>query len=104
MNEEAIHGIPGERAIRSGVLVKLDLVAVKDGFYADAAVTIRAGEVSATADADALRDRGFLSGLAIGARGQPGIRDWPCGRTGNQAVWVSSAARSLRPWRWPDHS
>ena len=51
VNEEAIHGIPGERAIRSGDLVKLDLVAEKDGFYADAAVTIRAGEVSATADA-----------------------------------------------------
>src|SRR3984957_5174424 len=36
VNEEAIHGIPGERAIQSGDLVKLDLVAEKDGFYADA--------------------------------------------------------------------
>jgi methionyl aminopeptidase len=51
VNEEAIHGIPGERAIQSGDLVKLDLVAEKDGFYADAAVTVRAGEVSARADA-----------------------------------------------------
>lgn len=51
INEEAIHGIPGGRAIRSGDLVKLDLVAEKDGFYADAAVTIRVGEVNATADA-----------------------------------------------------
>lgn len=51
VNEEAIHGIPGERVIQSGDLVKLDLVAEKGGFYADAAVTIRAGEVSATADA-----------------------------------------------------
>src|ERR1700730_10815510 len=51
VNDEAIHGIPGERVIRSGDLVKLDLVADKDGFYADAAVTIRAGEVGITADA-----------------------------------------------------
>src|SRR5579863_5899656 len=51
VNEEAIHGIPGERTIQSGDLVKLDLVAEKDGFYADAAMTIRSGEVSATADA-----------------------------------------------------
>ena len=51
VNEEAIHGIPGERVIQSGDLVKLDLVAEKDGFYADAAVTVRAGEVSVTADA-----------------------------------------------------
>jgi methionyl aminopeptidase len=50
VNEEAIHGIPGARVIRSGDLVKLDLVAEKDGFYADAAVTVRAGEVSVTAD------------------------------------------------------
>lgn len=46
VNDEAIHGIPGERVIRSGDLVKLDLVAEKDGFYADAAVTIEVGEVS----------------------------------------------------------
>jgi len=51
VNDEAIHGIPGERTIRSGDLVKLDLVAEKDGFYADAAVTVRAGQVSVTADA-----------------------------------------------------
>src|SRR6202044_2781854 len=44
VNEEAIHGIPGARAIQPGDLVKLDLVAEKDGFYADAAVTVRRSE------------------------------------------------------------
>jgi methionyl aminopeptidase len=51
VNEEAIHGIPGGRVIRSGDLVKLDLVAEKDGFYADAAVTVTVGEVSPQAGA-----------------------------------------------------
>jgi methionyl aminopeptidase len=51
VNDEAIHGIPGERVIQSGDLVKLDLVAEKAGFYADAALTVRAGEVSEAADA-----------------------------------------------------
>ncbi len=51
INDEAIHGIPCGRVIQSGDLVKLDLVAEKDGFYADAAVTVCAGEVSATARA-----------------------------------------------------
>ena len=51
VNDEAIHGIPGERVIQSGDLVKLDLVAEKDGFFADAAVTVQAGEVSAAANA-----------------------------------------------------
>lgn len=51
VNDEAIHGIPDGRVIQAGDLVKLDLVAEKDGFYADAAVTVRAGVVSAEADA-----------------------------------------------------
>jgi methionyl aminopeptidase len=51
VNDEAIHGIPCGRVIRSGDLVKLDLVAEKDGFHADAAVTIAAGEVSPAAGA-----------------------------------------------------
>jgi methionyl aminopeptidase len=43
VNDEAIHGIPGDRVIREGDLVKLDLVAEKDGYFADAAVTVTAG-------------------------------------------------------------
>lgn len=43
VNEEAIHGIPGPRQIHEGDLVKLDLVAEKDGFFADAAITVAAG-------------------------------------------------------------
>jgi methionyl aminopeptidase len=46
VNEEAIHGIPGKRVLREGDLVKLDLVAEKNGFYADAAVTVAVGAVS----------------------------------------------------------
>ena len=51
VNEEAIHGIPGERVLRAGDLVKLDLVAEKNGFYADAAVTVPVGVVSPSAGA-----------------------------------------------------
>ena len=47
VNDEAIHGIPGDRVIRAGDLVKLDLVAEKDGYFADAAVTVTAGEAGA---------------------------------------------------------
>jgi methionyl aminopeptidase len=46
INDEAIHGIPGNRKVEPGDLVKLDLVAEKEGFYADAAVTVMAGQVS----------------------------------------------------------
>jgi methionyl aminopeptidase len=48
VNDEAIHGIPGARVIQGGDLVKLDLVAEKDGYFADAAVTVAAGDPGAT--------------------------------------------------------
>lgn len=46
INEEAVHGIPGARALREGDLVKLDVTVEKDGFMADAAVTVPVGNVS----------------------------------------------------------
>jgi methionyl aminopeptidase len=70
VNEEAIHGIPGERVIRSCDLVKLDLVAEKDGFYADAAVTVCAGEVGIKAVALArCAERSFYRALGSARAG-----------------------------------
>src|ERR1700724_57061 len=46
LNDEAVHGIPGERALQQGDLVKLDVTIEKDGFMADAAVTVPVGEVT----------------------------------------------------------
>ncbi len=40
VNEEAVHGIPGERAIQPGDLVKLDVTFEKNGYMADAAITV----------------------------------------------------------------
>jgi methionyl aminopeptidase len=46
LNDEAVHGIPGDRTVQHGDLVKLDVTIEKDGFMADAAETVAAGEVS----------------------------------------------------------
>jgi methionyl aminopeptidase len=46
VNEEAVHGIPGKRILNDGDLVKLDVTVEKDGFMADAAVTVAVGEVT----------------------------------------------------------
>jgi methionyl aminopeptidase len=46
VNDEAVHGIPGKRALQRGDLVKLDVTVEKDGFMADAAVSVPVGEVS----------------------------------------------------------
>jgi methionyl aminopeptidase len=45
LNDEAVHGIPGARVLRDGDLVKLDVTVEKDGFMADAAVTVPVGTV-----------------------------------------------------------
>jgi methionyl aminopeptidase len=46
-NDEAVHGIPGPRALQSSDLVKLDVTAELDGYIADAAVTVGVGTVPA---------------------------------------------------------
>ena len=46
VNEEVVHGIPGERMLRDGDLVSLDVGAVVEGFFADAAVTVGVGTIS----------------------------------------------------------
>jgi methionyl aminopeptidase len=46
LNDEAVHGIPGNRQVREGDLVKLDVTLEKDGFMADAAETVAVGQVS----------------------------------------------------------
>jgi methionyl aminopeptidase len=46
VNDEAMHGIPGARIIQPADLVKLDLVAEKDGFYADAALSVNVPPVA----------------------------------------------------------
>jgi methionyl aminopeptidase len=43
VNDEAVHGIPGGRRLREGDLVKLDVAAELDGFYADACVSVGVG-------------------------------------------------------------
>jgi len=46
INEEIVHGIPGERVIREGDIVSLDFGAIVDGFHGDAALTIGVGNIS----------------------------------------------------------
>jgi len=46
VNEEVVHGIPGDRVIQEGQIVSVDVGVFKDGYYADAAYTYPVGEVS----------------------------------------------------------
>jgi methionyl aminopeptidase len=47
INEEVVHGIPSaQRRLKEGDIVGLDLGAIVEGYYADAAVTLPVGEVT----------------------------------------------------------
>ena len=46
INDEAVHGIPGNRKIADGDLVSLDLGLVLEGFWADVGVTVGVGKIT----------------------------------------------------------
>lgn len=50
VNDEVVHGIPGERVLCEGDIISLDLGANFDGFYADATVTCPVGAISVEAE------------------------------------------------------
>jgi methionyl aminopeptidase len=46
INEEVVHGIPDSRSLREGEIVSMDLGALLNGYYGDAAITVPVGLVS----------------------------------------------------------
>jgi methionyl aminopeptidase len=71
LDEEVVHGVPGERVARAGELISLDVAAELDGYHADAAVVRTA------------RRRGFrvlreLTGHGIGyaMHEEPTVPNW----------------------------
>jgi methionyl aminopeptidase len=46
INHEIVHGIPGDRVIKEGDLVKLDVGATVEGFIGDAAITVGVGNIT----------------------------------------------------------
>lgn len=72
VNNEAAHGIPGDRALKAGDLVNLDVSAELDGYFADAAVTV------AVTPVDSIRhnlvlcaQRALNKAMATARAGQP---------------------------------
>jgi methionyl aminopeptidase len=50
INDEIVHGIPGERVVLEGDVVSLDLGAIYNGYQGDAALTVGVGEVTPEAE------------------------------------------------------
>jgi len=72
VNDEAVHGIPGPRRIAEGDLVKLDVTAELNGWYADACRTAFAGPPDLQGRQLAAAAREALArALAIATAGTP---------------------------------
>lgn len=50
INEEVVHGIPSKRRLAEGDIISLDLGAIHDGYYGDAALTVGVGKTSREAE------------------------------------------------------
>ena len=46
VNDEIVHGIPGDRVLADGDLISIDCGAIVDGWHGDAAITVPVGEVA----------------------------------------------------------
>lgn len=46
VNEEVVHGIPGNRILKNGDIVTIDVVVILDGFYSDASETVGVGSIN----------------------------------------------------------
>jgi len=72
VNDEVVHGIPGERGLLAGDIVSLDLGLEYEGLFTDMAVTVPVGRVSALA-ANLIRVTARALKLGIAAA-RPGAR------------------------------
>jgi methionyl aminopeptidase len=72
LNDEAVHGVPSDRAIQRGDLVKLDVTAELDGYITDAAITVPVFPVSNEAKKiGAAAEAAFWKAVRVARAGQP---------------------------------
>jgi len=70
LNDEAVHGIPGDRQLSEGDLVKLDVTVEKDGYMADAAITVPVGRIGNQAEQLMLcAERAFEKAMLVARAG-----------------------------------
>jgi methionyl aminopeptidase len=75
VNDEIVHGIPGERVLVEGDIVSLDLGALFMGFHSDAAVTVGVGKVSSLARQFLETTEGALRAGIAAARAEASLGD-----------------------------
>jgi methionyl aminopeptidase len=70
VNDEIVHGIPGNRVIKDGDIVSMDFGAIVDGYQGDSAITVMIGDAGLLAKGlmDATRES-LMAGIAAARAG-----------------------------------
>ncbi|HST37876.1 MAG TPA: type I methionyl aminopeptidase [Conexibacter sp.] len=72
VNDQVVHGVPGNRRLRDGDLLKIDVTAELNGYYADACVTVPIGRAKpASARLAAASQAALLRGIDAARAGAP---------------------------------
>ena len=70
VNDEVVHGIPGERRLNDGDLVSLDFGVIVDGFHGDGAITVGIGGISPKAqELLAVTEAALMAGIRAARNG-----------------------------------
>jgi methionyl aminopeptidase len=87
VNEEVVHGVPGDRVLVEGDLLSIDCGAVVEGWHGDSAITVPVGEVATEALALSAATRSALwRGIAAARLG---------GHVGDISAAVEACVRSF---------
>ena len=90
VNEQVVHGIPGDRVLSTGDIVSIDCGAIVDGWHGDAATTVGVGAVSPSAHRlMQVTEEALWAGLAA-------VR--PDGRLSDVSHAVESSVRAAGPF------
>jgi methionyl aminopeptidase len=105
VNNEGVHGVPGVRKIREGDLVKLDVTIEKDGFMADADVTVGVGMISAEKSRlMACAERAFHSAMKVARVGVRVSEIGGANRSRSATKRLLCDTRAWWSWDWPHDS
>jgi methionyl aminopeptidase len=90
VNEEIVHGIPGDRVLAEGDIISIDCGAIVDGWHGDAAITVPVGTVDPKLlDLARVCDEAMWHGFAAARLG---------GRLSDISAAVERHVRSVSPY------
>ncbi|WP_265445913.1 type I methionyl aminopeptidase [Flexivirga meconopsidis] len=96
VNEQVVHGIPGDRALADGDLVSIDCGAIVDGWHGDAAITLIVGGDAAARPEDVALSAATRRALWAGiAALKPGVGIYELGSVIQDSVEASELEDEL---------